>query len=88
MTGDEAGRIAMDARGLYGLAGYRVAGAERCYIEIVEGVPPAIVPMSPGPVRDVAAWVVRMTRDGGFAEVAVDDADGAVVRVRKGRQGV
>ena len=88
MTAEEASRIAMDARGLYGLAGYRVSGAERRWIEIVEGAPPSLAPAAPGPVRDVAAWVVRLKREAGFAEVAVDDADGSIVRVRKGRQGV
>ena len=59
----------------------RFGTAERQYIELGDADPE-----KPSPVRDVLVWLVRYVFSGGrWVELAVEDATGEVVRVRRSR---
>lgn len=61
--------------------GARISSAEQQYIELSQGDPE-----QPSPVRDVLAWLVRFEFEKGrWMELAVDDKQGQVVRVRRSR---
>lgn len=57
--------------------------ATLCYIELSVGDPAA-----PAPVRDVLAWLVRFHYGIAWGEIAVDAAEGDVVRVEYSRAAI
>jgi hypothetical protein len=62
-------------------SGARSVSAEQQYIELGAGDPER-----PSPVRDVLVWLVRFGLERGrWVELAVDDKQGEVVRVRRSR---
>lgn len=81
MTEQEARRRAEEQRPAHRVpAGWRATAAERRWIELPGG-PPG----EPAPVRDLLAWVVRFAGGIVWAELAVSDATGEVVRVERSR---
>ena len=42
-------------------------------------------PAQPAPVKDVLVWLARFRIRNGWTELAVDDASGQIVRVRRSR---
>ena len=81
MTEQEARRRAEEQRAAHQVpAGWRARAAERRWIEIASG-PPG----EPAPVRDLLVWVVRFAERIAWADLAVSDATGEVVRVERSR---
>jgi hypothetical protein len=81
VTEAEAQRRAEAARTQAGVAlSWRALSAERRWIALA-GPDPA----EPAPVRDLLAWVVRFGDDLSWAELALDDRTGALVRVERSR---
>lgn len=83
MSMDEATakQIASDARPDHGItAGYALQGAQRRIIEVTEDPSGA-----ESRVRDVHVWIVRFQAGIAWAELAVDEATGRVVRVQRSR---
>jgi hypothetical protein len=81
MDEETAKQIASIARPAHDVpAGYALRSAERRIIEIAEGAagPAALV-------RDVRVWIVRFQAGVAWAELAVDEATGTVVRVQRSR---
>jgi len=86
MTSDEAIEAALAARDRFGIDTEFVADSiEERFIEIVAGNPVEGRPMEPGAVRDVRAWIVMLVNEGGFVEVALDQATGEPVRILHSR---
>jgi hypothetical protein len=65
--------------------GLSLASAEQRIIRLVEGETARVadVPPLPGPTYDLVAWVVTFARGASMVEVALDDATGRAVRVRR-----
>ncbi len=81
MTEQEAMGRAEEGRAAAGIAaGWRILGAERRFI-LLAGEDRE----QPARVRDLLAWVVRFGGGLSWAELAVDDRTGAVVRVERSR---
>ncbi len=81
MTEAEARRSAERARAAHAIAAsWQLLAAERRYIAL--GGPN---PEEPAPVRDLLAWVVRFGDALSWADLALDDRSGAVVRVERSR---
>jgi hypothetical protein len=76
----EARAVAEAAREVHSVpAGHRIEAAERRIIELLEAPPPQ------AQVRDTVAWIVRFGHGPGWVELAIDDGQGTVVRVERGR---
>jgi hypothetical protein len=76
-----AKRLASDARADHGVpTSYAFHGAQRRIIEVTED--PSGVESR---VRDVRAWIVRFQTGIAWAELAVDEVTGAIVRVQRSR---
>lgn len=90
MTEEEAIRIALGSRPAFQVSDAFVGRkAEKRIIEVVEDRQPVRDAMpEPGPVRDVVAWVVRLWHEIVWAEFAIEDATGKVVRFRRSRGAV
>jgi len=81
VTAQEASRRAEDARARHEIApGWEVLSVERRFI-LLAGEDRE----EPAPARDLLAWVVRFGDDLSWAELAMDDRSGAVVRVERSR---
>jgi hypothetical protein len=77
----EAQRRAEEARAGAGVSvSWTALSAERRWISLA-GADPA----QPAPVRDLLAWVVHFGDDLSWAELALDDRTGALVRVERSR---
>ncbi|MFO0756135.1 MAG: hypothetical protein U0359_06570 [Byssovorax sp.] len=63
---------------------FTVAAAEKRIIEIVAGAPPEGLP-GPGPRVDRIAWVVSLASAPFTVEMALDDATGELLRLRRPR---
>ena len=86
MTEQQAVQIALSARPEFEVpSDFEPITAEKRIIEIVDGQPVRDELPEPGPVRDTVAWVVRLGLDVLWAEFAVEDTTGAVVRIRRSR---
>lgn len=90
MTEQQAAQIALQARPEFEVPqDFELTAAERRIIEIVENGQPVRDELpAPGPVRDTVAWVVTLGSDVLWAEFAVEDATGLVVRIRRSRGAV
>ena len=81
MTSQEARRAAEAARGANGIPPDANLGTmEQRYIELSLDDP-----SKPGPVRDLLVWAVRFVWGNSWVELAINDADGKVVRVLRSR---
>lgn len=81
MTEFEARSKAQEARGQLALPPeYEIATLQRRLIELPEGFAE-----QPTRVRDVLVWVARFEQETAWVEVALDDANGQVVRVERSR---
>lgn len=86
MTEDEARVIATRAIGRWGTDGsYTVTDAEMKVIEVQPGAPVDQRPGGFAPQRDVLVWEVRLSDGRMRADIAIDDANGDIVRVLKSR---
>lgn len=86
MTPEQAVAAAQAASPRLGVpASYRPLSAERRIIEIVADAPLRDELPQPGPVMDRVAWVVRLGEGIAWAELAVDEADGNILRLRRSR---
>jgi hypothetical protein len=87
MTEDQAVRIALDARRLYGVPdSFQFWQARYCIIEIVVAHrPDSAEAPQPGPVLDRVAWLVTFMMDPWTVEFAVDDRTGQILRFRRSR---
>ena len=84
MNEEEAVARATAGREAHGVIGtWRYQLAERRIIEQAEAPPER----GPVRVRDRRVWVVRFVGDCRWAELAVDDETGEIVRVQKARGG-
>lgn len=81
MTEAEAIRQAEGARGRYQIApSWTAISTERRFIALA-----GPDREQPAPVRDVLAWVVRFGDELSWAELALDDRTGAILRVERSR---
>ncbi len=81
MTEQEARRLAEGQRAPARIdAGWRVTAAERRFI-LLAGEDRE----QPGPVRDALVWIVRFGGGLSWAELALDDRSGALLRVERSR---
>lgn len=81
MTEQEARRRADAGRAAAGIdPGWRMVHAARRFVLLA-----AEDRERPAPVRDALAWVVRFGGGLSWAELALDDATGTVVRVERSR---
>ena len=86
MTADEAVRLAVSAGPSVGTpADYVPARPRLMWIEVAPGASIHQPPPAPAPLRDVLAWLVRLSDGFGWIEIAVGDSDGRIVRVRRSR---
>ncbi len=81
MTAEQASLRAEQARPNYQLPeSWKRLACERRYIEVADGSAE-----QPAPTRDLLVWVVRFGDYLGWAELAVDDGTGRVVRMERSR---
>jgi hypothetical protein len=86
VTRDQAIGIAAGARGRFDVPQeYTTQWAVLRIIEIVPGPSVRDALPDPGPVIDRHAWIVRFGVIPVWAELAVDDATGEVIRFRRSR---
>lgn len=86
MNEEDAVIAAIAARDRAGISSDFVPGVvERRFIEVVGGNPVDGRPMKPGPVRDVLAFVVTLSHEVAFVEIAIDSASGEAVRILRSR---
>jgi hypothetical protein len=86
MNAQDAVKRAQSAAPLFGVpAQFRAVSAELRIIELVAGAPVQDALPSAGPVIDRQAWVVRLARGILWAELAIDDLTGDVLRLRRSR---
>jgi hypothetical protein len=81
MTEQEARRSAEEQKAAYQVPLEWGAGpADLRWIELSE-----TSPGEPAPVKDLRAWVIRFRTQIQWADLAIDDASGKVVRVERSR---
>jgi len=85
VTADEAIARALSLREALGIdPGFASASAELRIVEIVVGQAPEGLP-APGPREDHRAWIVTLASAPFSIELALDDASGALLRLRRAR---
>ena len=84
---NQAVALALRAASRLGVAqGFQPRAVERRIIEIaMDGQPVMDRLPGPGPVRDVAAYLVTLGLDASEVEMAIDASNGDVVRFRRSR---
>ncbi|HEX4951019.1 MAG TPA: hypothetical protein VFZ34_30450 [Blastocatellia bacterium] len=81
MTEFDARSKAQEAHGQLGLSPeYKIAALQRRLIELPEGFAE-----QPTRVRDALVWIARFENESAWIEVAIEDANGQVVRVERSR---
>jgi hypothetical protein len=78
---EQAARAAQAAKHAHDVpTDWHVSAVERRFIEVA-GADPDV----PAPVRDVLAWIVRFKDGIAWVDLAVDDRNGEIVRVKWSR---
>ena len=86
MNAQDAVRRALAAAPMFAVPpSFQPVSAELRIIELVEGAPVRDALPPPGPVIDRSAWVVRLAQGILWAELAIDDLNGEVLRLRRSR---
>lgn len=87
MNEPQAIEKAMDARASLGVPlNFKPMAAEKRIIELVrDGQKVTTRAPSPGPIRDLVAWVITLVHEARTVEIAVDDQTGDVVRYSPSR---
>jgi hypothetical protein len=86
MNAEQAVAAAQAAAPGFGIPpNYGVRSAELRIVEVVADAPVVDALPPPGPVMDRRAWVVNFGVDILWAELAIDDLTGQVLRLRRSR---
>lgn len=87
MNEPQAIEKAMESRASLGVPlAFKPMASEKRIIELVrDGQKVATRAPSPGPVRDLVAWVVTLVHEARTVEIAIDDQTGEVVRYSPSR---